>query len=235
MMITGRSRCVGVLLLLLGLIGIACDHPLPTEKKFDSDIQFGMNAFCRVDVPTSGWMLNVSMFDSIPSNGLIYIYDGDIIIQGTRTTTDNGVLTNPRYLESFDSILTIRLATADGAEYVATSPMTKAVTTYVFSPASRSSGMTITIPRPLVGGEQLVATVYRNIPGGWSAAYKDSTSVAGTTSLLIPSDVVRSNTWLGGLRVGAQITGRFLSSGFPAGATFTWQHKDVIDTVEVVQ
>lgn len=233
-MITWRSRYVGVLLLVLGLSGTGCDHPLPTEQSFDNNIQFGMNAACRLENFTEGWMLTLTMFDSIPSNSVFYIYKGELFIQGTRTTTDNGILGSPRYVESYDSIMTIKLATPDGAEYVATSPMAKAVTDYTFSLASRTTGVAVTLPRPMIGGEKLVAIVYRNGPSGWIKAYSDSSSVVGSSSLVLPADIVRAYEWNGMLRVGAQFSGTFTSDGFPGGATFTWQHKSVIDTAQVV-
>lgn len=236
-MTTRRSRYVGVLLLVLGLSGAGCDHPLAEDPLLHNDIAFGINVLCRVDALNDGWALTMSMFDSIPTRPITHLYEGVVDVQGLRYNTSGGMpftVANPLFMGNIERTLTVKLGLSNNTEFVATSPKSPPVFNYTFSTASQTSGMTITMPRSIEGGEHFVATVYATSSFGYTPAYRDTITDVGATTLVIPQDVVKAHMKNGTLRVGAQLVGLFSSDDFPGGALITFRHNEIFEDAEVV-
>ncbi len=232
-----RSRWLGMLAGLIGLITTSCDHPLPDQPALHDDVQFGANVLCRIDPLNPNWMLTMSMYDSTPSRAVTYIYEGVIDVQGIRTTTTGGIpYTNafPLFITSTTPTLTVALGLPSGTTYKAVVPMSKPVLDYTFSTASQTSGMQITMPRAIEGGDQLISNVYQAIPSGWLIAYRDTLKTVGETTQTIPAEVVRSYMRNGTLRVSTVLVTNHRADGFPGGASITYQHREKLESVEVV-
>jgi hypothetical protein len=138
------------------------------------------------------------------------------------------------FITSTTPTLTVGLGLPSGTTYNAVVPMSKPVLDYTFSTASQTSGMKITMPRAIEGGDKLISNVYQAIPSGWMIAYRDTMTTVGETTQTIPADVVRSHMRNGTLRVSTVLVTNHRADGFPGGASITYQHREKLESVEVV-